>query len=105
MFDLSDRVAIVTGGNGGVGLGLARELAQAGATVVITGRNRDKGAHALAQLLALGTAAEFLSIDMTRDSDCHATVKTTLDRFGRVGSGRLTTHGCSAWRANSAITD
>jgi 2-deoxy-D-gluconate 3-dehydrogenase len=43
VFDLSDRVAIVTGGNGGVGLGLARGLAQAGATVVITGRNRDKG--------------------------------------------------------------
>ena len=83
VFDLSDRVAIVTGGNGGVGLGLAMGLAQAGATVVITGRNRDKGAQALTQLRALGVAAEFLVIDITREG-CHAMVKTTLEKFGRV---------------------
>ena len=43
-----------------------------------------QGAHALTQLRALGAAAEFLVIDITRESDCHAVVKTTLERFGRV---------------------
>ncbi|HNG34669.1 MAG TPA: SDR family NAD(P)-dependent oxidoreductase, partial [Blastocatellia bacterium] len=39
LFDLSNRVAIVTGGNGGIGLGMARGLANAGAAVVVAGRN------------------------------------------------------------------
>jgi 2-deoxy-D-gluconate 3-dehydrogenase len=43
LFDLSDRVAIVTGGNGGIGLGMAEGLASAGATVVLAGRNAKKG--------------------------------------------------------------
>ena len=42
LFDLSDKVAIVTGGNGGIGLGMARGLANAGATIAIVGRNVDK---------------------------------------------------------------
>ena len=44
LFDLSGRVAIVTGGNGGIGLGMAEGLAAAGATVVLAGRNATKGA-------------------------------------------------------------
>ena len=45
LFDLSGRVAVVTGGNGGIGLGMAEGLAAAGATVVLAGRNADEGAR------------------------------------------------------------
>ncbi len=46
-FDLTGKVAVVTGGNGGIGLGMAEGLAQAGAFIVLAGRNRDKAAAAL----------------------------------------------------------
>ena len=47
LFDLSDKVAIVTGGNGGIGLGMAKGLAEAGAKIAIVGRNTDKNAPSL----------------------------------------------------------
>ncbi|MFN7130369.1 MAG: SDR family NAD(P)-dependent oxidoreductase, partial [Brevundimonas sp.] len=54
-FDLTGKVALVTGGNGGIGLGMADAMAQAGADVVIWGSNPDKNARAEAQLKAHGT--------------------------------------------------
>ena len=57
MFDLHGKVAIVTGGNGGIGLGMARGLASAGATVVIAARNLEKSRAAVAELKARGGAA------------------------------------------------
>jgi len=54
MFDLTGKVAIVTGGNGGLGLGMARGLAAAGARIVVAGRNRDKSLRAVAELEQLG---------------------------------------------------
>src|SRR5436190_1720589 len=53
-FDLSGRLAVVTGGNGGIGLGMARGLAGAGATVVLAARNAEKGEVAAASLTASG---------------------------------------------------
>ena len=57
MFDLKGKVAIVTGGNGGIGLGMARGLARAGARVVVAGRNKEKSSAAVRELQALGTEA------------------------------------------------
>ena len=54
MFDLTGKVALVTGGNGGIGLGMASGLAKAGATVVLAGRNADKSAAAVEALRASG---------------------------------------------------
>ena len=48
LFDLSGKVAIVTGGNGGIGLGMATGLAEAGATIVIAARDAEKNAKAVA---------------------------------------------------------
>ena len=59
LFDLSGRVAIVTGGNGGIGLGMAEGIAAAGATVVLAGRNAEKGAAAVKQIEDAGGKAEF----------------------------------------------
>ena len=53
LFDLSDKVAIVTGGNGGIGLGMVRGLANAGATIAIVGRNADKTQAAVSEIEAL----------------------------------------------------
>ena len=50
-FDLSGKVAIVTGGNGGIGLGMARGLAQAGAAIAVVGRNEAKSTAAVAELV------------------------------------------------------
>jgi len=61
-FDLSSRVAIVTGGNGGLGLAMARGLARAGAAIAIAARDDSKGGAAAKELNALASRARFLSV-------------------------------------------
>jgi 2-deoxy-D-gluconate 3-dehydrogenase len=84
LFDLTGRVALVTGGNGGIGLGMATGLAQAGARVAIAGRNAAKGEAAAAQLQALGVDAAFLTADVASDEACRTLVRDTVSRFGRL---------------------
>lgn len=83
-FDLSGRVAVVTGGNGGIGLGMARGLAKAGASVAVVGRNAEKSASAVAELESLGAAAFSIEADVTREEDCRALVAKTVERYGRL---------------------
>jgi 2-deoxy-D-gluconate 3-dehydrogenase len=66
--DLTGRAAIVTGGNGGIGLGMARGLAQAGAAVVIAGRDQAKNAKATAELREAGARAIDVVADVTQES-------------------------------------
>src|SRR6266487_727075 len=77
-FDLKGRVAVVTGGNGGIGLGMARGLAEAGAALVVAARNRDKSARAVAELKALGADAESVTVDVTEEASVEAMVKETM---------------------------
>ncbi len=84
MFDLGGRVAVVTGGNGGIGLGMARGLAQAGAAVMVAGRNRDKNAAAVAALADLGAEADSVALEVTEAASCQAMVAATAARFGRL---------------------
>ena len=58
LFDLAGRAALVTGGNGGIGLGLARGLAKCGAAVMVAGRDAGKNEAAVAELRGLGARAE-----------------------------------------------
>lgn len=83
-FDLSGRVAAITGGNGGIGLGMARGLAEAGARIVILGRNAAKAEKALAELRALGTEADFIAADITGAKACKAGIEAAAARFGRL---------------------
>ena len=84
LFDLSSRVAIVTGGNGGIGLGMARGLAGAGASMVIAGRDEVKNAAAVAELEALGAPTMAVTVDVTDEESCRAMMASTVDRFGRL---------------------
>lgn len=83
-FDLGGRVALVTGGNGGIGLGMARGLAEAGAAVAIAARNVDKGKQACGELEALGARAIFVPVDVTDEGSCRAMVATSVRELGRL---------------------
>jgi 2-deoxy-D-gluconate 3-dehydrogenase len=84
LFSLNGRVAIVTGGNGGIGLGLARGLAQAGASIAVAGRNAAKSAAAVKELEALGAKAAAIEVDVRDEASCRAMVAGAVERFGRV---------------------
>ena len=85
MFDLTGSVAIVTGGNGGIGLGMARGLAGAGARVVVAGRNRDKSARAVAELAPLGPGGALaIEVDVTDEASVANLFAETAARCGRL---------------------
>jgi len=81
MFDLTGRVAIVTGGNGGIGLGMARGLASAGARVVVAARNAEKSRAALAEL---GSDAFALAADVCDERSVEAMLGEAVRRCGRL---------------------
>jgi len=81
-FDLTGRVAIVTGGNGGLGLGMARGLARAGAAVAIAARHEAKGQTVVEELNASGARCRFYSLQVSSASSCRKMVKGVLDDFG-----------------------
>lgn len=85
-FDLTGRVALVTGGNGGIGLGMAEALAQAGASVEIWGTNTEKNARALERLKAHGTKVNARVVDVSKEENIVAGFNATLAEFGRVDS-------------------
>jgi NAD(P)-dependent dehydrogenase (short-subunit alcohol dehydrogenase family) len=85
-FDLSGHVALITGGNGGIGLGMARSLAMAGARIAIAGRDEAKNRDAAAELAALGADVEAFAMDVAREEDVVAGVRGCVERFGRLDS-------------------
>ncbi|MEI7789765.1 MAG: glucose 1-dehydrogenase [Alphaproteobacteria bacterium] len=80
-FDLTGKVALVTGGNGGIGLGMAKGLAEAGATVMVAGRDGDKNKKAVK---ALGGNADSVAADMAEESGVKAVIDATVQKFGRL---------------------
>jgi 2-dehydro-3-deoxy-D-gluconate 5-dehydrogenase len=84
MFDLSGKVALVTGGNGGIGLGMATGLAQAGANVVLAGRNAAKSAAAVDALRSQDHLADAIEADVTGESDVAELFQEVMLRHGRL---------------------
>jgi len=84
MFDLNGKVAMVTGGNGGIGLGMALGLARAGARVVVAARNAEKSAAAVAQLQAAGSDSFALAADVTDETSVQALFDQVGERCGRL---------------------
>jgi NAD(P)-dependent dehydrogenase (short-subunit alcohol dehydrogenase family) len=78
------RVAVVTGGNRGMGLETCRQLAQRGLRVVLTSRDVEKGKAAVAELSAAGLEVEFHPLDVTRDESVAALVAYLEERHGRL---------------------
>jgi 2-deoxy-D-gluconate 3-dehydrogenase len=84
LFDLRGKVAIVTGGNGGIGLGMARRLAQAGADIAIVGRNEAKSTAAVAELRRQGVRAISVTADVTDKAAVADMVARTGSELGRI---------------------
>jgi 2-deoxy-D-gluconate 3-dehydrogenase len=84
MFDLTGKVAVVTGGNGGIGLGMARGLARAGARVVVAARNQEKSNAAVENLRELGSDALAIGVDVADEGSVEALMAETAQRCGRI---------------------
>jgi 2-dehydro-3-deoxy-D-gluconate 5-dehydrogenase len=83
-FDLTGKVAIVTGGNGGIGYGIARGLAQAGANIVIAARRPGQNAQAVAALQEAGVKALSIDTDVQDEVSVRAMVEATVEAFDGV---------------------
>ena len=81
---LAGRVAVVTGGTRGIGLAIARLLADDGASVVVSGRDPDRLESAAKELEALGTSALAVSADAAKREDAERLVEAAKERFGRI---------------------
>ncbi|MFP5322986.1 MAG: SDR family NAD(P)-dependent oxidoreductase [Acidimicrobiia bacterium] len=111
--DLSGQVAVVTGGNGGIGLGFAVGCARAGADIAVWARNADKSADAVRQLEGHGVRAVAVSCDVGDEGSVAAATAETVERLGRIdvcvanagtsGGGQLQDLTLDEWRRVMAI--
>ena len=108
LFDLTGKVALITGGNGGIGLGFAEGVAKQGADVCIWGRNAQKNSEVLAQLTEFGTKVHAVCCDVAVEASVEESFAETLEVFGRVDgcfanagvakSGRFEEFSTEDWR-------
>jgi NAD(P)-dependent dehydrogenase (short-subunit alcohol dehydrogenase family) len=84
MFDLTGKVAIVTGGNRGIGLGIARGLAKAGATLSLWSRDEARNAEAAEEIESLGASVTTEVCDVAREDDVRRATEATVEKLGRI---------------------
>lgn len=108
LFDLSGKVALITGGNSGIGLGFARGVAKHGADVCIWGTNADKNTAAASEIAEFGFGVHSIQCDVSDEQAVERSFAETLERFGRVDacfanagvakSGRFEDFSSEDWR-------
>ncbi len=101
--DLTGKVVVVTGGNGGIGLGLAKGVAEAGARVVIMGRNQQKISSALETISEVGVGAVGLEVDVSDEESIVTGFRAAREAFGRVDA-LFANAGVSSGRVNLVDT-
>jgi 2-dehydro-3-deoxy-D-gluconate 5-dehydrogenase len=84
LFALDGKVALVSGGNGGIGFAMAKGLADAGASILVVGRNAAKNREAVARLSVAGRRAEAVEIDVATESGGAEAVAAAIKHFGRL---------------------
>ena len=85
-FNLSGKVALVTGGNSGIGLGMAKGLAESGADVCIWGTNIEKNKRSQKELSSIGIKSHAIKCDVSSEDQVETSFQETLDIFGKVDS-------------------
>ena len=85
-FNLSGKVALVTGGNSGIGLGMAKGLAESGADVCIWGTNIEKNERSQKELSSIGIKSHAIKCDVSSEDQVETAIQETLDIFGKVDS-------------------
>lgn len=104
MFDLSGDVAVVTGGNGGLGLAFCRGLVKQGAKVAIWGRNKEKNSVAVQELRDMGGDVEAFACDVTDEGQINDAFGETLERFEKIDTC-FANAGGGGFRGMSHMTD
>ena len=84
LFDLTGRVAVVTGGNGGIGRGIALGLAQAGAAVAVLGRNDEKNQRVLSELKSIGVPSIAVKVDLTDRAALEPALNKVVSELGGI---------------------
>jgi NAD(P)-dependent dehydrogenase (short-subunit alcohol dehydrogenase family) len=85
-FDLTGRVCLVTGGNAGIGLGIAKTMASLGADIAVVGRRPERNEAAAAEISEAGTKVVTFAADVADESAVEEAVQRTIDTFGRIDS-------------------
>jgi len=97
-FDLTDRVAIVTGGSDGIGKGIALAMAQAGANIIVAARRQEKIDAAVAEIKATGRRAIGVSADVSDPVQVQSIVDAAMKEFGKIDI--LVNNAGSSWGTN-----
>jgi len=84
LFNLSAKVALVTGGNGGIGFSMAKAIGKAGAKIIIAGRNNDKNNESIEELKSIDVDCISLNVDVTSESSCDEMIKKSMSHFGKL---------------------
>ena len=102
------KTVLVTGATSGIGEGTAKAFAAHGATVMLSGRNQERGAAVLEEIRAGGGTAELIIGDVAEASFCEHLIGETVERLGRLDilfnnagiaiNGKITSHSDAAWR-------
>ena len=84
LFNLTDKVALITGGNGGIGFAMAKAIGEAGATIVIAGRNEDKNKKSIEKLNSLNIECKSLIVDVANENSCNKLIEDVVQTFGKI---------------------